>query len=129
MDSINPMDEEMEYRCLEDHSGLKEHKELVRMLNNQIPPEDELSDLVDFFKVFADGTRIRILCALLYGEMCVCDIASALSMTQSAISHQLRILKQASLVKSRREGKAIYYALSDGHIISILRQGLENIEE
>ncbi len=115
--------------CSEDHSKLKEHMELVEKLNNSVPPEEELFDLADFFKVFGDCTRIRILCALLYGEMCVCDIAEALSMTQSAISHQLRILKQASLVKSRRDGKTVFYMLSDEHIISILSQGLEHIEE
>lgn len=115
--------------CREDHSGLREHQALVKKLNNEIPPEEELFDLADFFKVFGDCTRIRILCALLYGEMCVCDIAEALSMTQSAISHQLRILKQAQLVRSRREGKTVYYMLSDDHIISILSQGLEHIEE
>ena len=121
--------EKSELCCGEDHSKLQEHKELVQRLNNEIPPEEELFDLADFFKVFGDCTRIRILCALLYGEMCVCDIAQALSMTQSAISHQLRILKQAALVRSRREGKTIFYMLSDDHIISILSQGLEHIEE
>ncbi|MBQ8970275.1 MAG: winged helix-turn-helix transcriptional regulator [Lachnospiraceae bacterium] len=104
------------------------NENILNKLNKEIP-EEELFDLADFFKVFADGTRIRILCALLYGEMCVCDIASTLSMTQSAISHQLRVLKQASLVRSRREGKTIYYMLSDDHIIHILSQGLEHIEE
>ncbi len=118
-----------DFCCMEDHSRLKEHMELVEKLNNTIPPEEELFDLADFFKVFGDCTRIRILCALLYGEMCVCDIAGALSMTQSAISHQLRILKQAGLVRSRRDGKTVFYMLSDGHIISILSQGLEHIEE
>ena len=94
------------------------NEKILNKLNKEIP-EEELFDLADFFKVFADGTRIRILCALLYGEMCVCDIAS----------HQLRVLKQASLVRSRREGKTIYYTLSDDHIIHILSQGLEHIEE
>ena len=121
--------EDLTYCCGEDHSRLREHMALVKKLNNEVPPEEELFDLADFFKVFGDCTRIRILCVLLYGEMCVCDIAQALSMTQSAISHQLRVLKQAALVKSRREGKTVYYALSDHHIISILNQGLEHIEE
>ena len=108
----------------------KKHGEidLVKMLAD-MPPEEELYDLADFFKIFADCTRIRILCTLLYGEMCVSEIGDALDMTQSAISHQLRVLKQAKLVKNRREGKTIYYSLSDGHIISILSQGLEHIEE
>ena len=102
--------------------------DIVRILA-EMPPEEELYDLADFFKIFADCTRIRILCSLLYGEMCVSEIGDALDMTQSAISHQLRVLKQAKLVKNRREGKTIYYSLSDGHIISILSQGLEHIEE
>ena len=108
----------------------KSHTEtdLMKMLSD-MPPEEELYDLADFFKIFADCTRIRILCTLLYGEMCVSEIGDALDMTQSAISHQLRVLKQAKLVKNRREGKTIYYSLSDGHIISILSQGLEQIEE
>ena len=108
----------------------KSHTEtdLMKMLSD-MPPEEELYDLADFFKIFADCTRIRILCTLLYGEMCVSEIGDALDMTQSAISHQLRVLKQAKLVKNRREGKTIYYSLSDGHIISILSQGLEHIEE
>lgn len=102
--------------------------ELARILAD-MPPEEEIYDLADFFKIFADSTRIRILCTLLYGEMCVSEIGDALDMTQSAISHQLRVLKQAKLVKNRREGKTIYYSLSDGHIISILSQGIEHIEE
>ena len=102
--------------------------ELARILA-EMPPEEEIYDLADFFKIFADSTRIRILCTLLYGEMCVSEIGDALDMTQSAISHQLRVLKQAKLVKNRREGKTIYYSLSDGHIMSILSQGLEHIEE
>ena len=105
-----------------------DHLSLINMLKD-IPPEEELYDLADFFKVFGDCTRIRILCALLYSEMCVSEIGEALDMTQSAISHQLRVLKQAKLVKNRREGKTIFYSLSDDHIISILSQGLEHIEE
>lgn len=110
--------------CGVDHGMVDITKILADM-----PPEEEIYDLADFFKIFADSTRIRILCTLLYGEMCVSEIGDALDMTQSAISHQLRVLKQAKLVKNRREGKTIYYSLSDGHIISILSQGLEHIEE
>ena len=91
--------------------------------------EESLYDLAEFFKVFGDTTRIKILYALRNSEMCVCDIASALQMTQSAISHQLRILKQMDLVKSRREGKTIFYALADDHIETILDMGLEHINE
>ena len=105
------------------------HASVVLKTQRQMPDEDELYDLAELFKVFGDSTRIRILFALFEQEMCVCDIAESLEMTQSAISHQLRILKQAALVKSRREGKTIFYMLSDDHIISILSQGLEHIEE
>lgn len=91
--------------------------------------EEALYDLADFFKVFGDTTRIKILYTLRKSEMCVCDIAGTLQMTQSAISHQLRILKQMDLVKSRREGKTIFYALSDDHIETILDMGLEHINE
>ena len=93
------------------------------------PAEDDLADLAEFFKIFGDTTRIRMLYVLLCSEMCVCDLAQILSMTQSAISHQLRILKQMDLVKSRREGKTVFYSLSDGHIKTILSQGLDHIQE
>lgn len=90
---------------------------------------DTLIDLAELFKVFGDPTRIRILDALSRNELCVQDIADNLSMTQSAISHQLRILKQASLVKFRRDGKAFYYSLADDHVATIMRQGLEHVCE
>jgi ArsR family transcriptional regulator len=90
---------------------------------------EELYDLAEFFKVFGDTTRIRILYVLFEAEMCVCDIAEMLSMTPSAISHQLRLLKQFKLVKSRRDGKTIYYSLADDHVRSIIDQGREHIEE
>lgn len=105
------------------------HEKVVEEVNKQIPPEEELYDLADFFKVFADSTRIKILYVLSCSEMCVCDIAQILEMTQSAISHQLRVLKQMALVKNRREGKTIFYSLADGHIKTILSQGLEHIRE
>jgi len=93
-------------------------------------PEDEiLYDLADLFKIFADSTRIKILYALLESELCVCDIAQLLGMNQSAISHQLRVLKQSKLVKYRREGKTIFYSLADGHVRTILDQGMEHIAE
>ena len=94
-----------------------------------MPPEEELQDLADFFKVFGDPTRLKILSVLKCTEMCVLDIATLLGMTQSAISHQLRVLKQMDLVKHRREGKTIFYALADSHIVTILSQGLDHIEE
>ena len=105
------------------------HDELVERVVHEMPPEEDLYDLADFFKVFADTTRIKILYVLLKQEMCVCDIAQTLEMTQSAISHQLRILKQMDLVKNRRDGKTIYYSLADNHIVSILSQGMDHINE
>lgn len=105
------------------------HNDLVNNLVSQMPNEDALCDLAEFFKIFADSTRIKILYVLLEGEMCVCDIWQALGLTQSAVSHQLRILKQMRIVKYRRKGKAVYYSLTDGHIQSILNQGFEHIME
>ncbi|MBQ9806431.1 MAG: helix-turn-helix transcriptional regulator [Clostridia bacterium] len=94
-----------------------------------LPNTEELFALADFYKIFGDSTRIRILYALFDTELCVCDIAEVLGMTVSAISHQLRILKQARLVKFRREGKTVYYSLADAHIHSILDAGTEHIRE
>lgn len=108
---------------------MHEHKELREQILREMPGEEELEELAAFFKVFGDVTRVRILYTLLKSEMCVCDLAQVLDMTQSAISHQLRLLKQMALVKNRREGKTVFYSLSDGHIVSILSQGMEHIEE
>ena len=105
------------------------HEELVKKAEENILDEDRLKDLADFFKVFADTTRLRILSVLFQSEMCVCDLAEVLGMTQSAISHQLRILKQMKLVKNRREGKTVFYSLADGHIQTIMNQGMEHIME
>ena len=91
--------------------------------------EDTLFDLADFFKLFGDSTRVKILYALSRSELCVGDIAELLGMTQSAISHQLRILKQSKLVKGRREGKTVLYSLADNHVTTILAQGIEHIVE
>lgn len=105
------------------------HKETVDKVNSDMPDEELLYDLAELYKVFGDSTRIRILYVLFEAEMCVCDIAQVLSMTTSAISHQLKVLKQALLVKYRREGKTVFYSLSDDHVRSILDQGLEHISE
>lgn len=105
------------------------HEEIVRNVRQHMPEEEQLYDLADLFKIFADTTRIRILYVLLKSEMCVCDIAQLLNMTQSAISHQLRILKQMKLVKNRRDGKTIFYSLADEHIEMILNQGMEHVLE
>lgn len=105
------------------------HKDLLKIVNEKLPSETELYDLAELFKVFGDSTRIRILFVLFEAEVCVCDLAEALGMTQSAISHQLRILKQNKLVKNRREGKSIFYSLADEHVRTIIAQGCEHIEE
>lgn len=105
------------------------HEDIVDKVKDTLPDEELLYDLADFYKVFADSTRIKILYALLQSEMCVCDLAQILNASQSAISHQLRMLKQMKLVKYRREGKAIFYSLSDDHIETILSQGFEHISE
>lgn len=105
------------------------HEELLKIVNETMPEEAELYDLAELFKVFGDSTRIRILFVLFEAEVCVCDLAKVLNMTQSAISHQLRILKQNKLVNSRREGKSVFYSLADGHVRTIIAQGREHIEE
>ncbi|MCM1135040.1 MAG: metalloregulator ArsR/SmtB family transcription factor [Clostridium sp.] len=105
------------------------HEELLKVVSEKMPDEDKLYDLAELFKVFGDSTRIRILYVLFEAEVCVCDLAEALNMTQSAISHQLKILKQSKLVKSRREGKSVFYSLADGHVRTIIAQGREHIDE
>jgi ArsR family transcriptional regulator len=104
-------------------------EDVIKQVDDKMLPEEELQDLAEFFKVFGDATRLKILYALLCSEMCVYDIATLLGMSQSAISHQLRVLKQMDLVKNRREGKTIFYSLADGHIVNILSQGQDHIEE
>ncbi len=98
-------------------------------LSRRIPPEEVLYDLADLYKMFADSTRVRILGALSVQELCVLDLAALLQITQSALSHQLRILKQAKLIKCRQEGKVRLYSLADSHVQSILKLGLEHIQE
>lgn len=105
------------------------HEDSLKIVNAKMPAEEELYDLAELFKVFGDSTRIRILFVLFEAEVCVCDIAEALNMTQSAISHQLKILKQSKLVSSRREGKSVFYSLADGHVRTIIAQGREHVEE
>lgn len=110
-------------RCLSIHENVLD-KELIIM-----PADEVLYDLAELFKVFGDSTRIRILCSLFESEMCVCDIAELLRMNQSAISHQLRILKHSRLVKFRKEGKVVYYSLDDDHVKQIFDQGLVHLRE
>ncbi len=105
------------------------HHDIVCEVEENLPSEDTMYDLAELFKVFGDSTRIRILSALSVHEMCVCDIASLLNMTKSSISHQLRILKTAKLVRFRKDGKSVYYSLSDGHVAKIMSQGLDHVNE
>ena len=105
------------------------HEEIVQKVNREMPDEEILYDLAELFKIFGDSTRIKILYVLFESEMCVCAIAELLGMTQSAISHQLKILKDANLVANRREGKTIYYFLSDDHVRTIIAKGFEHLIE
>lgn len=105
------------------------HNETVNKVKNIIPEDEMIYDLAEFFKVFADSTRMKIIYALMEEELCVCDIAAIVGTTQSAISHQLRILKQSKLVKYRKDGKVVYYSLDDEHISEIVKKGSEHIEE
>ncbi len=105
------------------------HEEIVRHIMGEMPPQEKLYELAELFKAFGDTTRIRILFALFKEEICVCDLAALLEMTQSAVSHQLRLLKQARLVNGRREGKQIIYYLADDHVRTIIEKGMEHILE
>ncbi|OPJ65020.1 ArsR/SmtB family transcription factor [Clostridium oryzae] len=107
----------------------KTHKDIIDKVKDLLPEEEKLYDLAELFKVFGDSTRIKIICVLFESEMCVCDISAILGMSQSAVSHQLRVLKQAKLVKYRKDGKVVYYSLDDEHIKAIFNMGLEHIEE
>ena len=105
------------------------HEETVKKIKQKMPEDGYIYDLAELFKVFADSTRMKVIYALLEDELCVCDIANIVGTTQSAISHQLRILKQNKLVKSRREGKSVFYSLADQHVRTIIGQGMEHIDE
>lgn len=105
------------------------HEELLSIVREKLPPDEQIYDLAELFKVFGDSTRMRILFVLFEADVCVCDIASALNMTVSAISHQLKILKQSKLVKSRREGRSVFYSLADEHVRTIVSQGMDHICE
>ena len=116
------------------------HGGAVAQVRALLPPDEQLYDLAELFKIFGDSTRVlfkifgdstrvKILYALLESELCVCDIAKLMEVTQSAVSHQLRVLKNSKLVKFRREGKTVYYSLADDHVIHILAQGMEHILE
>ncbi|MBS6041817.1 MAG: helix-turn-helix transcriptional regulator [Clostridium baratii] len=105
------------------------HQDRIDYAKDRLPKEETLYDLAELFKVFGDTTRIKIICALYESELCVCDIANLLNMTQSAVSHQLRTLKAARLVKFRRAGKVVYYSLDDEHIMRIFNEGLNHVNE
>lgn len=120
------MTDEKEIFCCD---TVEVHEELVKIVEETMPDETELDSLAELFKVFGDPTRIRILFVLFEAEVCVCDLAKTLDMTQSAVSHQLRILKQSRLVKNRREGKSMFYSLADDHVRTMIAQGREHILE
>ncbi len=112
-------------RCQEQHV----HEEVINIVTADMPEDEILYDLAELYKVFGDTTRIKILYVLFESDMCVCDIAQLLNMGQSAISHQLRVLKQAQLVRFRREGKQVIYSLADDHVRTIINNGMEHIME
>lgn len=120
----NPADLKIE-RC----ELIQVHEDTVQQVEAQLPPDEQLYDLAELFKVFGDSTRVKILYALFEAELCVCDIAQLLGLSQSAVSHQLRTLKNSKLVKFRREGKTVFYSLDDEHVRSIIGQGMEHLCE
>ncbi len=105
------------------------HEDAVALVRSRMPEEDPIYEVAELFKVFGDSTRARIICALSISELCVCDLSCLLNMTQSAISHQLRILKQARIVKNRRSGKSVYYSLDDEHIRQLFGTAFEHVME
>lgn len=113
--------EKCEYLCV--------HEDTVKKVINDMPEEEKLYDLAELFKIFGDSTRIKILYALFESELCVCDIAQLLNVSQTAVSHQLRVLKTNKLVKCRKEGKNVFYSLADDHVCSIINQGMDHINE
>ena len=119
--AILEQEERNEYLCV--------HEDMVNRLLQEMPPEEDLYDLAELFKVFGDSTRIKILYALFGAELCVGDIAQLLGMSQTAVSHQLRVLRTNKLVKGRKEGKIVFYSLSDDHVRTIIGQGMEHVDE
>ena len=103
------------------------HDDIVSKVNEVLPDEELLYDLAELYKIFGDSTRIKILYVLFESEMCVCDIATLLNMSMSAISHQLRVLRGARLVKFRKEGKEAFYSLDDDHVVTLMQQGLDHV--
>ena len=105
------------------------HEDVIRRVQEQMPQEEPIYEVSELFRVFGDSSRSRIICALHIEEMCVNDLAVLLTMTQSAVSHQLRILRDARLVKSRKQGRIVYYSLDDDHVRSMIALGMEHVEE
>ena len=105
------------------------HEETVQRVRETTPPEETLYDIADFFKVLGDTTRMKIIYALFISEMCVCDIAAVTGISRSAVSHQLKVLRQANLVKYRRDGKTVFYSLRDSHVRDIVQIGKSHIDE
>lgn len=108
---------------------LHAREDLVEKVRSALPEDEVLYDLAELFKIFGDSTRVKLLYILSVSEMRVCDLAQLLGVTQSAVSHQLQALKASKLVRYRREGKTVFYALADGHVRTIMDQGLEHVEE
>lgn len=117
------------HKDIESCSFLCIHQDTVTQVLREMPDDETLYDLAELFKVFGDSTRIKILYALFEAELCVCDIAQLLGLTQSAVSHQLRVLKSARLVKPRKDGKTVFYSLADDHVRKIIAQGMEHVCE
>lgn len=105
------------------------HEDNVKKAINELPDDELIADMSDMFKIFGDQTRVKILMALESAELCVCDIAAVMNMSQSAISHQLRVLKQSNIVKTRREGKVVYYSISDDHVKEIFDMAMVHVQE
>ncbi len=105
------------------------HPDVLKKIDEKMPEDEKIFDLSELFKVFGDSTRMKILFVLLETEACTCDLAEILKMTSSAVSHQLNVLKRSKLVKNRREGKSVFYSLADEHVRTIIRQGIEHVEE
>lgn len=105
------------------------HEDNVKKAINELPDDELIADMSDMFKIFGDQTRVKILMALESGELCVCDIAAVMNMSQSAISHQLRVLKQSNIVKTRRQGKVVYYSISDDHVKEIFDIAMVHVQE
>lgn len=120
------MSEKMEVPCCE---FLSVHEDAVQKVLAALPRAETLTDMAELFKLFGDPTRLKILISLSQQELCVCDLAALIEMTQSAVSHQLRLLKQGRLVTSRREGKSVFYSLADDHVHTLLGQCMEHISE